>query len=44
MLDRWIEGSAKRVSPEAPIPILKEEAQHEVSTNVSDYVFYQDNT
>ena len=29
MLDRWIQGSAKRVSPEAPIPILKEEAQHE---------------
>ena len=29
MLDRWIQGSAKRVSPEAPIPILKEEGQHE---------------
>ena len=29
MLDRWIEGSAKRISPEAPIPILHEHSQHE---------------
>tara|TARA_Y100001970_G_C14244627_1_gene867230 strand:+ start:3064 stop:4353 length:1290 start_codon:yes stop_codon:yes gene_type:complete len=29
MLDRWVEGSTKRISPEAPIPILKEHKQHE---------------
>jgi len=27
MLDRWIYGSAKRISPEAPVPILKEKGQ-----------------
>ena len=27
MLDRWIYGSASRISPEAPVPILKEKTQ-----------------
>jgi len=27
MLDRWIYGNADRVSPEAPVPVLKEESQ-----------------
>ena len=27
MLDRWILGSADRMSPEAPVPVLKEETQ-----------------
>lgn len=27
MLDRWIIGSANRMSPEAPVPVLKEETQ-----------------
>ena len=24
MLDRWIVGKARRISPEAPVPVLKE--------------------
>ena len=27
MLDRWIEGDATRISPEAPVPVLKETTQ-----------------
>src|SRR5210317_1157934 len=27
MLDRWILGSADRMSPEAPVPVLKEQSQ-----------------
>ena len=27
MLDRWIIGDASRISPEAPVPVLKEQEQ-----------------
>ena len=27
MLDRWIQGNADRISPEAPVPVLLEESQ-----------------
>jgi len=27
MLDRWILGNTNRISPEAPVPVLLEEAQ-----------------
>ena len=36
MLDRWIYGSAKRISPEAPVPILKEKGQTKVSIELKN--------